>query len=103
MHAQTLRQYDRLGLVSPGRTAGLGDGRLAPPGRAVSSADEPKGSFVRLEREIGLMLRRSRAISSRLSSELHPDLDGAGYGLLALLEDAGPLRASDLVARLGLD
>ena len=24
MHAQTLRQYDRLGLVSPGRTAGRG-------------------------------------------------------------------------------
>ncbi|MGH8894378.1 MAG: MerR family DNA-binding transcriptional regulator, partial [Actinomycetes bacterium] len=24
LHAQTLRQYDRLGLVSPGRTAGGG-------------------------------------------------------------------------------
>ena len=69
----------------------------------MSTPEEPNGAFVRLEREIGLMLRRSRAISSRLSSELHPDLDGAGYGLLALLEDAGPLRASDLVARLGLD
>ena len=65
--------------------------------------DETHEAFVRLEREIGLMLRRSRAISSRLSAELHPDLDGAAYGLLALLQDAGPLRASDLVARLGLD
>ena len=60
-------------------------------------------AFVRLEREIGLLLRRARAISNRLSSELHPDLDGAGYGLLALLQDTGPLRAGDLVARLGLD
>ena len=60
-------------------------------------------AFVALEREIGLLLRRSRAISARLARELHPDLDGAAYGLLALLEDAGPLRASDLVARLGLD
>ncbi|PRY37742.1 DNA-binding MarR family transcriptional regulator [Geodermatophilus tzadiensis] len=60
-------------------------------------------SFVRLEREIGLLLRRSRAISARLARELHPDLDGAAYGLLALLQDAGPLRASDLVTRLGLD
>ena len=60
-------------------------------------------AFVRLEREIGLLLRRSRAISTRLSRELHPDLDGAAYGLLALLEDSGPLRAGDLVARLGLD
>lgn len=65
--------------------------------------DETHEAFVRLEREIALMLRRSRAISSRLAAELHPDLDGAAYGLLALLQDAGPLRASDLVARLGLD
>jgi len=60
-------------------------------------------AYVRLEREIGLLLRRSRAISARLAGELHPDLDGAAYGLLALLQDAGPLRASDLVLRLGLD
>ena len=60
-------------------------------------------AYARVEREIGLLLRRSRAISARLSRELHPDLDGAAYGLLALLQDAGPLRASDLVARLGLD
>ena len=60
-------------------------------------------AFVRLEREIALLLRRSRAISARLAGELHPDLDGAAYGLLSLLQDAGPLRASELVARIGLD
>lgn len=60
-------------------------------------------AFMRLEREIGLLLRRSRAISARLAGELHPDLDGAAYGLLALLHDAGPLRASDLVSLLDLD
>jgi len=64
---------------------------------------DPHEAFVRLEREIGLLLRRSRAISARLAGELHPELDGAAYGLLALLQDAGPLRASDLVLRLGLD
>jgi DNA-binding MarR family transcriptional regulator len=64
---------------------------------------DPHEAFVRLEREIGLLLRRSRAITARLAGQLHPDLDGAAYGLLALLADAGPLRASDLVARLGLD
>jgi DNA-binding MarR family transcriptional regulator len=69
-------------------------------GRAPVNAHE---AFVAMEREIGLLLRRSRAISARLAGELHPDLDGAAYGLLALLQDAGPLRASDLVARLGLD
>jgi DNA-binding MarR family transcriptional regulator len=70
---------------------------------AGAGRDETHEAFVRLEREIGLLLRRSRAISSRLAAELHPDLDGAAYGLLALLQDTGPLRASDLVARLGLD
>ena len=60
-------------------------------------------AFVRLEREIGLLLRRSRAISARLAGELHRDLDGAAYGLLALLQDTGPLRATELVNRLGLD
>ena len=64
---------------------------------------DPHEAFVRLEREVGLLLRRSRAISARLAAELHPDLEGAAYGLLALLQDIGPLRASDLVARLGLD
>ena len=72
-------------------------------GDMTSAPEDPHESFVRLEREIGLLLRRSRAISARLARELHPDLDGAAYGLLALLADAGPLRASDLVARLGLD
>jgi DNA-binding MarR family transcriptional regulator len=60
-------------------------------------------AYVELEREIGLLLRRSRAITARLAGELHADLDGAAYGLLALLQDTGPLRASDLVTRLGLD
>ena len=60
-------------------------------------------AFVRLEREVALLLRRARAISGRLGGELHRDLDGAAYGLLVLLDDAGPLRASDVVTRLGLD
>jgi DNA-binding MarR family transcriptional regulator len=72
----------------------------APAGGSDAASDE---AFIRLEREIGLLLRRSRAISARLAGVLHKDLDGAAYGLLALLQDAGPLRASDLVSRLGLD
>ena len=68
-----------------------------------STAERTHQAFVQVEREIGLLLRRARAIQTRLASELHPELDGAAYGLLALLQDAGPLRASDLVTRLGLD
>ena len=69
----------------------------------MSRQEEAHEAFVRLEREIALLLRRSRAISTRLAGQLHPDLDGAAYGLLSLLRDAGPLRASELVTRIGLD
>jgi len=67
------------------------------------SAPDPHAAYVALEREVALLLRRSRAIQGRLAGQLHADLDGAAYGLLVLLDDAGPLRASDVVTRLGLD
>ncbi|MCW2577621.1 MAG: hypothetical protein JWR66_3651, partial [Modestobacter sp.] len=70
---------------------------------APRTAPDSHAAYVALEREIALLLRRSRAIQGRLAGELHADLDGAAYGLLVLLDDAGPLRASDVVARLGLD
>jgi DNA-binding MarR family transcriptional regulator len=69
----------------------------------VSGSEDAHEAFVELEREIGLLLRRSRAISARLAGQLHPELDGAAYGLLSLLQDAGALRASELVTRIGLD
>ena len=72
-------------------------------GQGPGQDDAKHEAFVRLEREIALLLRRARAISAHLAAELHPDLDGAAYGLLALLQDTGPLRAGDLVTRLGLD
>lgn len=70
---------------------------------APSTGTGARESFVRLERELGLLLRRARAVSAKNAAQLHPDLDPAALGLLALLQDAGPLRASDLVGRLGLD
>src|SRR5215218_8097143 len=162
MHAQTLRQYDRRGLVSPGRTAGGGrretprdvallrevqrlsqeDGvnlagikriielesqvealrarvqelleevQIAESRRiaaeAAVSATYGRGAdaeeaFRQLERELGFLLRRARALQARVAAQLHPDLEPAALGLLALLQDEGPLRASDLVVRLGLD
>jgi DNA-binding MarR family transcriptional regulator len=74
-----------------------------PPASRPAGPNAPQEGFGRLEREIALLLRRARVISQRLSGELHPDLDGSAYGLLALLQDLGPLRAGDLVARLGQD
>ena len=80
------------------------EGSAAPgPGTPGGAGPDSHAAYVALEREVALLLRRSRAISGRLAGELHHDLDGAAYGLLVLLDDAGPLRASDVVARLGLD
>ena len=55
MHAQTLRQYDRLGLVSPGRTAG-GGRRYSP--RDVALLREVQ----RLSQEEGINLAGVRRI-----------------------------------------
>jgi len=72
-------------------------------GSVHGPAQDSHAAYVALEREVALLLRRSRAIQGRLAGELHADLDGAAYGLLVLLDDAGPLRASDVVTKLGLD
>ncbi|MPQ98755.1 MarR family transcriptional regulator [Modestobacter sp. I12A-02628] len=69
----------------------------------TSTTVPARAAYVDLEREVALLLRRARAITTRLAGELHRGLDGAAYGLLVLLDDSGPLRASDLVAKLGLD
>lgn len=56
-----------------------------------------------LERELTALFRRWRGNATRLSRAIHPDLDAAGYGVLTFLDDAGPLRASELTVSLGLD
>jgi MerR family transcriptional regulator, heat shock protein HspR len=74
MHAQTLRQYDRLGLVSPGRTAG-GGRRYSP--RDVALLREVQ----RLSQEDGVNLagiKRIIELESRveaLQARVHELLD----------------------------
>ncbi|MEU8822758.1 MarR family transcriptional regulator [Streptomyces sp. NPDC048636] len=59
-------------------------------------------AFLALERELAVFLRRARAVSGELAREVHPDLESAAYGLLMRLEDAGPQRATDLAAYIGV-
>ena len=79
------------------------DEQHLPAGARPGDDLDAHAAHVMLEREVALLLRRARAIQGRLAGELHQGLDGAAYGLLVLLDDAGPLRASDVVTRLGLD
>lgn len=65
---------------------------------------EPRADreFLSLERELTLLMRRARASSGEMARQVHPDLEPAAYGLLVCLDDAGPQRATDLAAFIGV-
>jgi MerR family transcriptional regulator, heat shock protein HspR len=74
MHAQTLRQYDRLGLVSPGRTAG-GGRRYSPRDvellREVQRLSQEDGvNLAGIKRIIDLE-SRVEALQTRVAELLH--------------------------------
>ncbi|MGI8721763.1 MAG: MarR family winged helix-turn-helix transcriptional regulator [Geodermatophilaceae bacterium] len=73
-------------------------------GSDAAPADDPDSTpHQSLERELTILYRRWRGTANRLSHAVHPDLDAAGYGVLVLLDDTGPLHASELTVALGLD
>ena len=60
-----------------------------------------------VERELTKLLRRSRASSTRLAGEVHPDLDAAGSALLVTVLELGEalpggVRAADVTHAVGL-
>lgn len=65
-------------------------------------SDERK-PYLALERELGLLLARSRARSRELAAQVHPDLDTVSYATLSRIEQTAPVRASELAEYLGVD
>lgn len=61
--------------------------------------DDP---VLRVERELGLLMRRARASSAVLARTVHPDLDASAYLLLATVARTPGTRASDLADLLGV-
>ncbi|MFC0713995.1 MarR family winged helix-turn-helix transcriptional regulator [Cellulomonas biazotea] len=59
-------------------------------------------NFARLERELGLLLRRAHASSATLAREVHPDLEPSAYVLLGHIEETPGIRASDLATYIGV-
>lgn len=55
-----------------------------------------------LERELAVLLRRSRAISRDTALSVHPDLEPEAYSLLVRLDDLGEARPSDLATFFGI-
>ncbi len=56
-----------------------------------------------VERELVMMFRRARNVSTTVAAQVHPDLDPASYSLLLMVDDAGSLRGMDVADRTGLD
>ena len=69
---------------------------------AMPSPDQLDAALEEIEQQLGLLWRRGRAASLSLARTLHPELDPAGYGLLAILHREGPLRVTDLAATVGV-
>lgn len=80
MHPQTLRQYDRLGLVRPGRTAGRGrrySARDIAVLREVQRLSQEEGvnlagvkRILELEAEVGALRRRVAELTEELETAL---------------------------------
>lgn len=56
-----------------------------------------------VERELTALFRRIRSFSFAVAEDVHPGLEPASYGMMGVIHDAGSLRGSDIVERLGLD
>ena len=98
MHPQTLRQYDRLGLVQPGRTGGGGrrySQRDVALLREVQKLSQDEGvNLAGIKRIIGL--EQLVADLQERISQLEDQLDDA-YTRIAQLEAVGPYPGRDLV------
>src|SRR5262245_46646860 len=67
--------------------------------RLVSRADE----LGRLERELGVLIRRVKRVIGERARAVHPDLQPASYLMLAYLAAEGPQRSSVMSERFGVD
>ncbi|CAM3084493.1 transcriptional regulator SlyA [Arthrobacter ulcerisalmonis] len=55
-----------------------------------------------VEHQLSVLWRRARAISNRLSRQVHPDMEPAAYGLLTVIRREGPIRLTDLAMNIGV-
>ncbi|MGO4188341.1 MarR family winged helix-turn-helix transcriptional regulator [Pseudarthrobacter sp. TAF60_1] len=55
-----------------------------------------------VEHQISLFWRRARSVSQQLSRQVHPDMEPAAYGLLAVIRREGPIRLTDLAQNIGV-
>ncbi len=76
------------------------DGVQAPmegvPGDTVDAA------LQQVEQQLSILWRRARSVSHQLSRQVHPDMEPAAYGLLAIIRKDGPIRLTELASCIGV-
>ena len=60
-------------------------------------------TLLRLEQEVGVLIRRVRRVIGERARAVHPELQPSSYLLLAHLAEAGAQRASAVTDALGID
>lgn len=68
-----------------------------------SGDPERREAAEQVERELVMMFRNARNLSTQVAALVHPDLDPASYSLLLMVAADGPLRGMDLADRTRLD
>lgn len=56
----------------------------------------------RVERELGLLLRRAHASATAVAARVHPDLDAGAYPLLLRIDRTPGVRSSELAHHVGV-
>ncbi|RLV48328.1 MarR family transcriptional regulator [Nocardioides mangrovicus] len=56
-----------------------------------------------LEQEIGVMVRRIKAVMAERARTVHPELSTPSYLMLSFLAENGPMRSTELADRFNID
>ncbi len=67
-----------------------------------AAPDPSTSSFVTIEQELTVLIRRARSFSAQMSREFHPDLEPGAYAMLLWLDDAGSARMTEMAAFFGI-
>lgn len=72
------------------------------PGPPPADPDPSTTSFVTIEQELTVLIRRARSFSAQMSREFHPDLEPGAYAMLLWLDDVGSARMTEMAAYFGI-
>ena len=69
---------------------------------AATASSEESEAYCAVEHQLGVLLRRSRALSAEIGRVVHPELEAGAYSLLVRVCEVAPARSTDLAAYFGV-